>query len=356
MRKKLILHNKPAIGEKEILAVQKVFRSKWLIAGREVERFENSVKSYIGVKHALAVANGHAALHLSLMALRIRKGDEVIVPAYCVSDVLNPIYYTGARPVLVDVEKNGFTLDADLIKNIITPHTRVIIVPHLFGFPAAIDRLRNFRIPLIEDCAQALGTSYQGSPVGSFGLLSIFSFYATKIITTGGQGGMVLTNNDELYKDMKNTLNYNAPKTFSIRYNYDMTDSAAAVGNAQWVKLSGFLEKRKIIAIRYSKVLARKNIEYYPKPNDQALNHFRYLIRFPGIRERKTAEKIFSSNHITVISPLSYFEMLPNLLGYPKGNFPNAEKMAETLLSIPIYPELSENEINRIVKVMEKYL
>lgn len=348
-----IPHNRPSLDDKEIHAVTKVLQSKWLIAGKEVERFENAMKKIVQVQYAIAVNSGHAALHLSLIALNIGRGDEVIVPSYCVGDVLNAIYYIGAVPVLIDIEKNGFNIDTRLVSQKITQKTKAMIIPHMFGFPAKINELKKFGIPILEDCAQALGTTYQKKPVGYWGDLSIFSFYATKFITTG-QGGMVVTNNKNYHEYIKDIIDYNGRDTYKVRYNYSLTDFSASIGNAQLGKRALFLKKRKNIASIYKKILIKKDIDYFPNNEDTHVNHFRFILKCRSESERERIQKLFLKRGIITKPPLNHREILHNLLKQDKLFFPNAEKMARLTLSIPLYPSLSDREVERIAETLDE--
>lgn len=351
----LIPHNKPSVGKEEAQAAYNIITSQWIIAGKEVEKFENSIKIYCNKKYAVAVNSGHSALHLSLIALEVSDGDEVILPSYIPPDLLNAVYYCRAVPVLVDIEKSGFNIDPSKIKEKITPKTKAIIAPHIFGRPIDILKIKTLGIPVIEDCAQSLGSYYKNKPLGSFGNISIFSFYATKLITTG-QGGMVCTDNEKYYKKIKNLIDYNGRCIAQACYNYPMTDIAAAIGNIQLKKLSKTLKKRKLIGDRYRKILKSKNINYFPYINDTDINHFRFLLKFKNIEQVKKVQRKFTSLKISTILPYPPEEMPHNILKLDKKNYPNAQNLSETLLSIPIFPTLTEEEIQRIEKSLEDIL
>lgn len=352
---KIILHNKPTLGKEEAGAVKKVIQSNWLIAGKEVEKLQDRIKRLLDVKYAIATNSGTSALHLSLIALGIKAKDEVILPTYTASDILNAIFYTGATPVLVDIERNGFNIDFTQIEKKIGKKTKALLIPHMFGFPAKVDQLKKYRIPIIEDCAQAIGSTYQEKPVGSFGDISIFSFYATKIIATG-QGGMVTTNNKEYYIEMKDLINYNGRDNYKVRYNYPMTDIAASIGNVQFEKLNSFIERRKYIASCYINVLEKKNISYWPKRQNSNVNHFRFVIQLDSTARRDRVRKQFFKKGILTIVPISHFELLHVLLKQNKHNFPKAENLTNTSLSLPIYPSLTDAGVERVIEALDVLL
>ena len=184
----MIPHSRPTLDQKEELAVAAILSSGQVVQGEETQRFETALASEIGVVGAAAVSSGTAALHLALLALEIGEGDEVVIPSFVCPALLNAIRYVRATPVLADINREAFNIDVRDLERRLTGKTRAIIVPHMFGLPADIDDITALGIPVIEDCAQSLGSRYRGAPTGSFGVLSVFSFYATKVICTG-EGG-----------------------------------------------------------------------------------------------------------------------------------------------------------------------
>lgn len=348
---KLIPHNKPSVGNDEAHAVAKVMSKGWLIAGDEVKKFESEIKHRTKRSHAIAVNSGTAALHISLLALGITAKDEVIMPSYTVSDIANAIFYTGAKPVLVDIEKDSFNIDYKQIYAKISRRTKAIVIPHMLGFPAKIDHIRQFGIPIIEDCAQSIGSYYKGKPTGSFGDISVFSFYTSKVITSG-QGGMVLTNEKKYFEIMKDLIDYNGRDDYKIRYNYPMTDILAAIGNIQLQKLDSFIKKRAKIAALYQQALDRKNGMYWPKKDIESFNYFRFVIKCKDQKQRDATQKLFNEHNITTIAPYRTTELLHRTLLNNTRDFPISEDIAATTLSLPIYPSLLDSDIKRIVDVL----
>ncbi|MBP9716663.1 MAG: DegT/DnrJ/EryC1/StrS family aminotransferase [Candidatus Levybacteria bacterium] len=348
----IIKHNKPLLGKDELNAVDEVIRSEWIIADSQVKKFEKSIASMNKFKYAVALNSGTAAIHLALLSLGVKKSDEVILSAFTVADPLNAINYTGAKTVLVDVEKNSCDIDVEQIKRKITNKTKAIIVPHMLGSFAKIEELENLGIPIINDCAQSIGGIYKGKPIGSYGDLTIFSFYATKLITTG-QGGMVLTNNKRRAKFMRDTIDYNGRTNYKVRFNYPMTDLSAAVGNVQLKKLDSFIKRRREIGLRYQNTIKDKNISFFPNSKDDYSNYYRFVLKFTSRKKRDDAKKLFIKNRITAIIPIKEYELLYNCVSENKKDYPNSLEMANTCLSIPIYPALKEEEIKRIVEVLE---
>lgn len=355
---KTIPHNKPWLGLEEEEALRKVVESGWVIAGNQVKKLEKKLSEMLGLRYAVAVSSGTAAIHLSLLALGVGRGDDVILPSYTVSDILNAINYTGANPVIVDIEKDSFNIDPSLVAKKINKKTKAIIVPHMLGGSAKIDELEKFGIPIINDSAQALGTYYNQKPAASYGNLSVLSFYATKVVTTG-QGGMVLTNNKKYLSFIKDVIDYNGRDNYKTRFNYPMTDIAASLGNIQAGKLGMFLKKRREIGAKYQKALkntclpaGKEKIHFFPSRSDTNSNYYRFILKFENKETRNRVKSIFGKKGITTIVPLNDYELLHNCLCLDKRNFVNAENLAATLLSLPIFPSLRHSEIERIVKVL----
>lgn len=348
---KMISHNKPWLGKEEARALGKVVKSEWIIEGSEVKKFEKKLSEMLGLRYAVALTSGTAGVHLSLLALGIGKNDEVILPTYTVSDVLNAINYTGAKAVLVDIGLDSFNLDPIQVAKKITKKTKAIIVPHMLGETARIDELEKFGIPIINDSAQALGTIYKQKPVAFYGDLSVLSFYATKIATTG-QGGMVLARSKKYYEFIKDRINYNGRDNYRVRFNYPMTDIAASLGNIQIEKLDMFLKRRREIGKKYQEALENKKIHFYPDEGNVNSNYYRFVLKFESKNLRDNAKKLFEKNGISTIVPLNNYELLHRCLGLDEKNFPNSEKMADTTLSVPIYPALKDSEVERIIKVL----
>ncbi len=188
-----IPHSRPTLGEDEVRAVAAVIESGNIAEGEVVQRFEKAFARKMGVQHAVAVSSGTAALHLALLAMGIGPDEEVIIPSYVCTALLHAVQYVGARPVLAEIDPLIFNIDPDDVQKRITTRTGAIIVPHLFGAAADLDKLLKLNVPIIEDCAQAVGGTYQQKPLGTFGDIAIFSFYATKVMATG-EGEMVTSN------------------------------------------------------------------------------------------------------------------------------------------------------------------
>lgn len=350
-----IPHNKPLLGEEEAKAAADVIKSQWIIAGPEVEKFEKTIASYVGKRYAVALNSGHASLHLSLLALGVGENDEVITTAYTTPDLLNVINYCRATPVIVDILPDSFNIDSSQIKLKLTSHTKAIIVPHIFGFAAEIDTIKTIGIPVIEDCAQSIGTIYNGKPTGSYGDISMFSFYASKLITTG-QGGMVVTDDEGYYKKVKDLINYNGPDYYITRYNYPMTDIAAALGNVQFGKMQSFIDRKKQIAELFKNVLRKKQVRYWPGDSDTNVNYFRFLVQLENEKQMEFVKEDMAKREITCIIPYHANELPHRILNLNLSKFPNTERILHTVLSIPIFAAMTDEEVERVAAALEETL
>ena len=341
----MIPHSRPFLDEEDHRSVLDVLKSGQIVQGEMVAAFEKAFCREMDLPGAVAVSSGTAALHLALLSLGIQKGDEVILPSFVCSAPLNAIRYTGAEPVIADVDRHTFNIDVHDLKRRITPKTRAVIVPHMFGLPADVDDIKSFGIPVIEDCAQSLGSRYKGAYTGSFGDLSIFSFYATKMIATG-EGGMVLSNNESLTEIIRDFRDYDEKENYNVRYNYKMTDIQAALGISQLNKLSFFIEKRKNIADIYHHECKNCGFETPVVPSGADHIYYRYVLLLDHVDQfihKMTTEGVACRR--PVFKPLHRYL---SLSGYETTDW-----LWERAVSIPIYPSLADNEISKIIEAVK---
>ena len=345
----VIPHSRPTLDENDLLSVSKVIRSGRIVQGEVVEKFEKKVAKYIGVDGAVATNTGTSALHLSLLAIGIKEGDYVAMPSFVCTALLNAVRYVGAHPTLVDIDPETYNIDIRDLKKRVKKSTKAIILPHLFGLPADIDEIVSLGIPVIEDCAQAIGAVYKGRKVGSFGKLSCFSFYATKVLSTG-EGGMVVSDSKSLLKKIRDFRDYDNKKNYTVRYNYKMMDIQAAMGIAQLKKLHSLLLKRANIAKKYSSILQ----EFYNVPSlrykDRKHIFFRFPIQIQGSVSK--ALNFFSERGVTCARPV--FKPIHKYLQI--DGFPNTDTIWNNTISIPLYPSLTDKEICKILDVLKLYL
>jgi len=285
---------------------------------------------------------------MALLALNIKSGDEVIVPSFVCSAVLNAVLYSGARPKLADINPGDFNLSLKDTKDTITGNTKAIILPHMFGKPADAREFLRLGVPLIENCAHSLGARYKGKPTGCFGDISIFSFYATKMIATG-YGGMVCPKSPDLFRRIKDLIDVDERDDYKIRFNYRMSDIAASMGMNQLKKLDSFISGRRLIAEFYNKNLKSKNISI---PADTEKNHiyFRYVVRVKDNADRVIAA--MNKNGVEAKKPI--FKPLHRYLRLDKKRFPVTEAMFNSAISLPIYPVLKMSEAKLITRILNK--
>jgi dTDP-4-amino-4,6-dideoxygalactose transaminase len=343
-----IPHSRPSIGAEEIDAVSAVLRSGQVAQGKQVAAFEEAVAAFVGVTGGVATSSGVAALHLSLLALDVGEGDEVVMPAFVCTALLNAVRHVRAAPVFADIDRDTYNIDFHDIKRRLTQRTKAIIVPHMFGLPADIRDIVALGVPVIEDCAQSLGSVYEGEKTGSFGALSVFSFYATKVICTG-EGGMVAGNDRELLVKIEDMRDYDEKGDARVRYNAKMTEMQAAMGLAQLKKLPGFIARRRAIARRYSDVIGNSMVSLpYCQDNREHI-YFRYLLR------AACAEELIGVGRT---GPVAYrrpvFKPLHHYLG--GARLPETDAAFEETVSIPIYPALSDEEVNVVLHDLQRVL
>ena len=352
----IIPHSKPFVSEDDINLVQAQIFSGMHATGRKTEEFERLIARFVNAKYAKATSSGTTALQLGLLSLRIKEGDEVIIPSYVCQAVMNSVNYLKAKPVLVDIQddfmQKGCNISSQTIKSFITNKTRAIIVPHMFGIPAELNEILKLGIPVIEDCAQCFGSKYNGKEVGSLGDIGMFSFYATKFISTG-QGGMVLTNSDELKSRFVDLTKYDQKENYTIGYNISLTDIQSALGISQFNQIDYFIRRRKEIASKYNAAFKELNgIKIMPYPKDCV--PFRYIVMFKSKEEREGVQVKLRGKGIIAAQPV--FKPLHRYLGLDSGNFKNTESAHDKTLSFPLYPALTDEEVNYIIRIFTAFL
>ncbi len=344
----MIPHSRPTLGPEEAAAATRVLLSGQVAQGEEVGSFEEAVASLAGVRNAAAVGSGTAALHLALLALDIGAGDEVVLPSFVCTALLNAVRYVRATPVLADINGETFNIDPRDVKRRLTKKTRAVIVPHMFGLPADIAEIVALGIPVVEDCAQSLGSSRQGAPTGGLGALSVFSFYATKVICTG-EGGMVAGNDRRLIDKVKDLRDYDGKEDGALRYNYKLTDLQAALGSVQLRKLPGFIARRRAIARRYDESFRGYGLALPVCPRESESIPYRYVVRTERIEELLAAGQAAG---IAYRRPV--FKPLHRYLGVT--GYPRSEEAFRTALSVPLYPSLEDGDVQTIVQHVQTVL
>lgn len=342
----MIPHSRPTLGPEEEQAIREVLASGHIAQGKKVGEFEKSFCEFTGRRFAIAVSSGSSALHLSLISLEIGRGDEIILPSFTCAALLHAVEAVQAKPVLVDIDLEDFNLSVSSVKKKIRRKTKAVLVPHSFGRAAQMEALLDLKIPVIEDGTQALGARVGEERVGSFGALSIFSFYATKMITTG-EGGIVLTNFPRMAERVFDFRDYDKKETHHFRTNSKMTDLEAAMGIQQLKKLPLFIEKRRHIASGYAEIFADSDV-VTPK-EDARRDHvyFRYVVRFP--KKSKERFRELEAKGIEVKKPV--FKPLHQYLGLDDSLFPNTLEAMRQSCSLPIFPSLNPDEWRTIAEI-----
>lgn len=352
----------PWIGVKEAKTVYEAVVNKMLRYGDFIKCFEEAVAKYIGVKYAVAVSSGTAALHVALIALNIGSGDEVIVPSFsCASPVIASILCK-ARPVFADVEPETLNLDPCDVKRKITPRTKAIIPIHYAGHPAEMSELleiaEKYGLYIIEDAAEALGAIYKGKMAGSMGHISILAFSPNKIITTG-EGGMVLTSDPEIAEKARIIMNYGQKGRFNyvmLGHNYHITEFQAAMGLVQMNKIEKAIERRRNLAKLYNELLEGLNNVETPieKPHVYHV-YMSYYIRVPARVRDALADSLGKKGVETRI----YFPPLhlqPAYQTFASGKLPVTEDIARRILNLPMSPCLNNEQVEYVTTLIQNFL
>jgi len=374
MRKEFLVFGAPLIEQDEIDEVVATLKSGWIGTGPKVARFEQMFAEYKGCTHAIAVSSCTAALHLSMLAIGIEPGDEVIVPTMTFGATANAVIHAGGRPVLVDCERYTMNIDPEDIKRKITSRTKAIIPVHFAGRPCDMDKImeiaREHDLKVVEDCAHAIETEYHGRKAGTFGDLGCFSFYVTKNIITG-EGGMVITENEEYANRIKvlalHGMTKDAWKRFSYEgykhyqyvycgYKYNMTDIQASLGIHQLPRVDRYWERRREIWNFYNEALKGLPV-FTPAPEEPNTRHAYHLytvlldldkleITRDQFLEEMTKRNIGVGVHYIALHLHPFFQ---KEFGYKKGDFPVAEWVSERTVSIPLSPRINKEDASSVI-------
>jgi len=344
----MIPHSRPFLDEEDYRGVLDVLKSGQLVQGDRVAAFEDDFCRKINLPGAVAVSSGTAALHLALLSLGVGPGDEVILPSYVCTALWHAVRYTGATPVPADIEADTFNLSALDIMPRLTKNTKAIIVAHMYGQSADIDSLLKLGVPIIEDCAQSLGSHYRSQPTGTFGTAAIFSFYATKVIATG-EGGMVVSRDGNLIDIIRDMRDYDEKDTLATRFNYKLTDLQGSLGMSQLKKLPAFIARRQDIARRYDRVLRDAGLPAPIIKPDRDHSYFRYVFLLD------TMDRFINDmgrQGIACRRPV--FRPLHDYMG--QTGFEVTNQVWRHAVSVPIYPGLRDEEVETIVFHMQRSL
>jgi dTDP-4-amino-4,6-dideoxygalactose transaminase len=344
----------PDIDQAEIDAVTEVLRSGQLASGPRVAELEARWAEHVGVRHAIAVTNGTAALMVVFANLDLAPGDEVITVSHTFNATVASILFAGATPVFVDIDPDTLTIDANRIEAAITPRTRAICPVHLFGLPAEMAAITDIAdrhgLAVVEDACQAHGARFERRPVGSFGH-GVFSLYATKNMTTG-EGGLITTDDDALADRIRLYRNQGMRERYhheTLGYNYRLTDLAAAIGLVQLDKLERNTNRRREIAARYDAAFADLPVDLPARPADRTHVFHQYTLRVGPERDRIVSELARAGVATGIYYPIPVHRQQYVVERGITADLPETDRAAATTLSIPIYPGLSRADQDTVI-------
>jgi dTDP-4-amino-4,6-dideoxygalactose transaminase len=370
--------SRPTISQEAIDEVVACLKSGWITTGPRVKQFEEDLKAYLSAPHALALSSATAGLHLVLAAMKLAPGDEVITTPMTFAATLNTIVLAGGKPVLVDVEPGTYNIDVTKIEKAVTKRTRAIMPVHFAGLPVDLDPLyavaKKYNLRVIEDAAHAIGTEYKGKRIGSFGDIQVFSFHPNKNMTTG-EGGCVVTRDAKMADDVAllrfhgmdreawNRFGKKGSQHYEIiapGYKYNMMDMQAALGLHQLKALDGFIKRRTGLALRYQDLLAgwpQLSLPatpayahlhawhlYTPLVNPDAAGMDRDAF-MQGLKERN----IGTGLHYRAVHLYPYYR---EQFGFKRGDFPNAESISDRIVSLPLFPTMTDADQDRVIAAM----
>lgn len=378
VRESILPYGKQWIDDDDIAAVVEVLRSDWLTTGPNVAEFEKAFAQVAGAAEAVAVSNGTAALHAAMYALGVGEGDEVIVPAMTFAASANCVIFQGGTPVFADVEADTLLIDPAQVEARITPRTKAIIAVDYAGHPCDYDRLRliadRHNVSLVADACHALGGSYRGRPVGSLADLSTFSLHPVKPVTTG-EGGVITTDDIDLVRRMRVFRNHGITSDHRQReqegswfyemtdlgYNYRITDFQCALGQSQLRKLPAWVARRQEIARRYDDAFSPLSYIQLLKPRKEVFHAYHlYVVRLDTAQLNCTRSEIFSALRAEGIGvnvhyiPVHYHPFYRRRFGTGPGLCPVAEAAYEEIISLPIFPRMSDADVEDVVTAIHK--
>lgn len=342
-------------------AIQEVIESSSFILGPKGEKLEEKISQYVGAAHALGVANGTDALLLSLEALNIGRGDEVITTPFTFFSTAEVIARVGATPVFIDIDPQTFNMNPDLLETAITEKTKAIIVVHLFGQPADMDAILNIsrkhNLRVIEDACQSIGASFRGEKVGAFGDAGCFSFFPSKNLGAYGDGGMIVTNNDDLYRKLKLLRNHGSSDRYihtHIGLNSRLDEMQAAILAVKFERLDEWNNRRRELAEKYSAELAGY-VQVPVEADDRKHVYHQYCIE--TIQREPLAHHLEQKEIATgVYYPIPlHLQQVFSHLGYKNGQFPISEGCSKSILALPINPMMTPEQQNYIISAIKEF-
>lgn len=379
-KNKYVIFGSPKIGSMEIKEVLSTLKSGWIGTGPKAKKFESDFAKFKKTNYAIALNSCTAALHLGLLSLNLKPGDEVITTPLTFCSTINSIIHTGAKPVLVDVEEDSMNINTKLIEEKITNKTKCILPVHLAGRSCNMKEIikikKKYNLFLIEDCAHAIETTFNGNKAGTFGDIGCFSFYATKNLAVG-EGGMLISNNKKIIsrvkklsihgmnKDAWNRYGKKGFNSYTIDepgYKYNMSDLQASIGIHQLKQINKFRKKRKEIWDLYNNSF--KNLDIHlPNDDEKRNNHAYHLYTIRLNRRSKVNRDTFIKlMHLNKIGTGIHYRSITNFNYYKKNynwkdkDYPIANKIGKYTCSLPLSPSMSLNDVERVIKAVKKIL
>ena len=375
MTEEFIPYGSQWIDEQDIEAVVETLKSDYLTTGPKINEFEEKFADYVDAKYAVAIANGTAALHAATYAAEINEGDEVITTPITFAATVNSILYQNATPVFADIDPDTYNISVESIEEKITDNTKAIIPVHYTGQPCEMDKIKKiadkYNLTVIADGAHAVGAEYKGLKIGSIADMTTFSFHPVKHITTG-EGGMITTDSKELYnklimfrthgitKDNYEYINESHGPWYheqqELGYNYRITDIQCALGISQLEKIDKFLERRREIVKEYNKAFSDLDGIIIPKQLEETNSAWHlYVIQLELEKLTADRKEIFKALRdknlgVNVHYIPVYYHPYYQKLGYEKGICPNAQRLYERIITIPLYPKMSDQQVEEVIK------
>lgn len=363
---------KPYIDESDKKAVLDVLESGWLSLGPKYKQFEKDIADYVGTKYACAVSSGTAGLHLSVVALGLKEGDEVITSPFSFVASSNCLLYEKVKPVFVDIEEETFNLDPDKIKAAITKKTKAILVVHIFGQPARMDKImkiaKKYHLKVIEDSCESLGAKFQNKMTGTFGDIGVYSFYPNKQMTTG-EGAVIVTNSKKLYelcdslrnqgrglRETKKGKDWDWLMSERMGYNYRMDEMSASLGVTQLNKIEWMITQRRKLSALYDEALRDISLIQTPSVGkDRTHTWFVYVVRIGNNkRDYVMSELIKKGIQVRPYLPVIHLQFfMKKMFGFKKGDFPVAENISSQTLALPFYIGLAIDDVEYIANTIK---
>ncbi|WIF93895.1 UDP-4-amino-4,6-dideoxy-N-acetyl-beta-L-altrosamine transaminase [Caminicella sporogenes] len=381
IREKFLPYGQQWIDDKDIQAVIDTLKGDYLTTGPKIKEFEEKIAQYIGAKYAVAISNGTAALHAACFAAGIKKGDEVITTPITFAASANCILYQGGKPVFADINPRTYNIDVNDIEKKITKNTKAVIPVDYTGQAVDLDFILEladkYNLIVIEDAAHAIGTEYKGRKVGSISHMTEFSLHPVKHITTG-EGGVITTNDEKLYKKLQLFRTHGITRDkglllnkkeglwyyeqLELGYNYRITDIQCALGISQLQKLDMFIQRRRELVQKYNEYLSNIDGVIIPFEAEYSNSSWHlYVIQIELEKFKASRKEIFKALRAENIGvnvhyiPV-YYHPYYRKLGYKKGLCPNAEKLYERMITLPLFPKMSDKDLEDVAYAVDKVL